>query len=120
MGNLTAAAHFWAMHSCRFLKVTKAEQQQTKQLCLCNIAFIKNGKILNHSLTKLHLADCVSVTFEKQKKQQKIRYSHAVESKRSHPMPRENMSNDCHANALVRRNKHELTHLSLPSQEEIN
>jgi hypothetical protein len=25
MGNLTAAAHFWAMHSCEYLKVTKAE-----------------------------------------------------------------------------------------------
>jgi hypothetical protein len=42
-----------------------------KQLCLCNIAFIKNGEILDHSSTKLHLADCVSVTFERQKNDRK-------------------------------------------------
>jgi hypothetical protein len=71
MGNLTAAAHFWVMHSCEYLKVTKAEQQQTKQRCLCNITFIKNSKILDHSSTKLHLADCVSVTFERQKNDRK-------------------------------------------------
>ena len=71
MGNLTAAAHFWAMRSCEYLKVTKAEQRQMKQLCLRNIAFIKNGEILDHSSTKLHLADCVSVTFERQKNDRK-------------------------------------------------
>ncbi len=71
MGNLTAAAHFWAMHSCEYLKVAKAEQQQTKQLCLRIIAFIKNSKILDKSSTKLHLADCISVTFERQKNDRK-------------------------------------------------
>jgi hypothetical protein len=71
MGNLTAATHFWVMRSCEYLKITKAEQQQTKQLCLCNIAFIKNGEILDHSSTKLHLADWVSVTFERQKNDRK-------------------------------------------------
>jgi hypothetical protein len=71
MGDLIAAPHFWAMRSCKYLKVPKAEQQQTKQLCLRKIAFIKNGKILNHSLTKLHLAECVSVTFERQKNDRK-------------------------------------------------
>jgi hypothetical protein len=71
MGNLTEAAHFWVMHSCKYLKVTKAEQQQTKKLCFRNIAFIKNGDILDHSLTKLHLADCISVTFERQKNDRK-------------------------------------------------
>jgi hypothetical protein len=71
MGNLTAATHFWVMRSCEYLKITKAEQQQTKQLCLRNIAFIKNGEILDHSSTKLHLADCISVTFERQKNDRK-------------------------------------------------
>jgi hypothetical protein len=46
MGHLAAAAHFWAMRSCEYLKVPKSEQQQTKQLCLCNIAFIKEEKSL--------------------------------------------------------------------------
>jgi hypothetical protein len=34
MGELTSAAHFWLMRSCKYCKVTKAEQQQAKQLCL--------------------------------------------------------------------------------------
>jgi hypothetical protein len=64
MGNLVAVAHFWAMRSCEYLKVPKPDQRQTKQLCIRNIAFIRNGKIIDHSSPNLHLADCVSVTFE--------------------------------------------------------
>ncbi len=64
MGHLMAAAHFWAMRSCKYLKVPKLEQRQTKQLCLRNIAFIKNGKILDHSSTNLNSADCIAITFE--------------------------------------------------------
>jgi hypothetical protein len=40
MGELVGAAYFWAIRSCKYSKVTKAKQQQTKQLCLQNIAFI--------------------------------------------------------------------------------
>ena len=64
MGHLAAAAHFWAMRSCKYLKVPKSEQQQTKQLCLRNIAFIKDRKILDHSSTNLNSADCIAITFE--------------------------------------------------------
>jgi len=32
MGELTGAAHLWAMRSCEYAKVPKAEQRQTKQL----------------------------------------------------------------------------------------
>jgi hypothetical protein len=64
MGHLAAAAHFWAMRSCTYLKVPKVEQQQTKQLCLRNIAFIKDGEILDQSLAKLNSADCNAITFE--------------------------------------------------------
>jgi hypothetical protein len=71
MGDLVAAAHFWAMRSCEYLKVSKPEQQQTKQLCLRNIAFIKNREFIDHSSPNLHLADCVSVTFERQKNNRK-------------------------------------------------
>ncbi len=48
MGKLAAATHFWAMRSCKYSKVPKAEQQQTKQLCLQNITFIMVGNILDH------------------------------------------------------------------------
>jgi hypothetical protein len=64
MGELAAAAHFWAMRLCKYCKVPKAEQRQTKQLCLRNIAFIKGGNIIKHTSAELHLADCVSITFE--------------------------------------------------------
>ena len=64
MGKLAGAVHFWSMRSCEYAKVPKAEQRQTKQLCIRNIAFIRDGETLAHNSTSLHLADCVSVTFE--------------------------------------------------------
>jgi hypothetical protein len=64
MGELAGATHFWAMRSCKYAKVPKVEQRQTKQLCLQNIAFIRDGETLDHSSASLHLADCISITFE--------------------------------------------------------
>jgi hypothetical protein len=71
MGKLAAAAHFWAMGLCKYSKVPKAEQQQMKQLCLRNITFIKGGNILDHSSPELSLADCVLITFKRQKNDRK-------------------------------------------------
>jgi len=71
MGKLAGAAHFWAMHSCEYVKVPKAEHRQTKQLCIRNIAFIKDGESIDHKSPSLHLTDCVSVTFERQKNDRK-------------------------------------------------
>ena len=71
MGELAGGAHFWAMRSCKYAKVPKAEQRQTKQLRIRNIAFIKDGKILKHNSPSLHLADCVLITFERQKNDRK-------------------------------------------------
>ncbi len=71
LGELTGAAHLWAMRSCEYAKVPKAEQKQTKQLCLWNIAFIRDGKTLNHSSASLCLADCVLIMFERQKNDRK-------------------------------------------------
>jgi hypothetical protein len=71
IGHLVAAVHFWAMRSCKYLKVPKAEQRQTKQLCLCNIAFVKDKEILDHSLAKLNLANCIAIIFEQQKNNRK-------------------------------------------------
>ena len=68
---LAAGAHFWAMRSCEYSKVPKEEQRQTKLLCLRNIAFIKEGNILSHTSPRLNLADCVSITFERQKNDRK-------------------------------------------------
>jgi hypothetical protein len=71
MGELAGGAYFWAMHSCEYAKVLKAEQRQTKQLCIRNIAFIKDGEVLKHNSPSLHLADCVSITFKRQKNDRK-------------------------------------------------
>jgi hypothetical protein len=71
MGELTAAMHFWAMRLCKHSKVPKADQQQMKQLCLQNITFIKGGNILDHLSPELSLADCVSITFKRQKNNRK-------------------------------------------------
>ncbi len=57
IGELTAAAHFWGMRSCKYSKVSRVEQHQTKQLCLRNIVFIKGGNILNHTSAELNLPD---------------------------------------------------------------
>jgi len=42
-----------------------------KQLCIRNIAFIRDGETLAQNSPSLHLADCVSVTFERQKNDRK-------------------------------------------------
>jgi hypothetical protein len=71
MGELAGAAHFWAMSSCKYAKVPKAEQRQMKQLCIRNIAFIKDGESVDNKSLSLYLADCVSVTFKQQKNDRK-------------------------------------------------
>ncbi len=71
IAELSAAAHFWAMRSCEYSKVSGSEKRQTKQLCLRNIVFIKDGNILEHTSTRLNPADCVSITFERQKNERK-------------------------------------------------
>ncbi len=58
MGKLIGAPHFWVMQSRKYAKLPNVEQGQTKQLCLRNVAFIKDGNILDHSLNSLFLADC--------------------------------------------------------------
>jgi len=72
IAELAAATHFWAMRSCEYSKVSRAEKRQTKQLCLRNIVFIKDGNILEHTSTRLDPADCVSITFERQKSDKKF------------------------------------------------
>jgi hypothetical protein len=71
MGELAGGAHFWAMRSCEYAKVPKAEQRQTKQPCIRNIAFIKDGEVLKHNSPSLHLVDCVLIMFERQKNDRK-------------------------------------------------
>jgi hypothetical protein len=59
------------MRLCQYSKVSRAEKRQTKQLCLRNIVFIKDGNILDHTSARLDPADCVLITFERQKNDRK-------------------------------------------------
>ncbi len=63
---------FFACRSCEYLKVSAAEQQQTKILSLKNIKFFKERCLLAHNHDELEFADCVSITFEQQKKDEKM------------------------------------------------
>ena len=59
------------MRSCEYLNVPQAEKRRTDVLRLRNIRFVTNGKVLPHDSELLHLADCVAITFEMQKKDEK-------------------------------------------------
>ncbi len=66
---LFIGAFFFAMRSCEY--VTVSGYRKTKLLALRNICFFKGRKLLDHTDKLLHLADCVSITFELQKKETK-------------------------------------------------
>ncbi len=68
---LTGLGMFFAFRSCEYLKVPQAEQGQTEILKMRNIRFFKDGAILPHSHPDLKFLDCVSLTFERQKRQDK-------------------------------------------------
>ncbi|KAL3811131.1 hypothetical protein ACHAXA_005942 [Cyclostephanos tholiformis] len=71
IGQLTAAAIFFAMHSCEYLKVTQAEKRRTDILRVRNLRFFRDGKLIEHSDPHLEFSDCISITFEMQKKDEK-------------------------------------------------
>eukprot|EP00956_Cyclotella_meneghiniana_P025476 scaffold53298_cov92-Cyclotella_meneghiniana.AAC.1 len=69
---LAVGAFFFAMRSCEYLKVPQAEKRRTDILRLRNIRFFRNGVELPHSHPQLETAEVVSITFEKQKKDEKM------------------------------------------------
>jgi hypothetical protein len=69
LGGLFIGAFFFAMRSCEYVQVTGP--RRTKLLCLKNINFYRKRKRLHHSDPRIHKADCVSITFEMQKKDTK-------------------------------------------------
>jgi hypothetical protein len=66
---LFTGAFFFAMRSCEYLKVSRP--RKTKLLTVSNIHFLKGRRAIPHTDPLLHLADCVSITFELQKKDTK-------------------------------------------------
>ena len=72
IGQLAGGAFFFAKRSCEYLKVPQHEKRRTDILRLRNVRFFRNGKLLSHSDPHLEYADCVSKTFERQKKDEKF------------------------------------------------
>eukprot|EP00956_Cyclotella_meneghiniana_P034348 scaffold103894_cov40-Cyclotella_meneghiniana.AAC.3 len=72
VAQLAVGAFFFAMRSCEYLKVPQAEKRRTDILRLRNIRFFRNGVELPHSHPQLETAEVVSITFEKQKKDEKM------------------------------------------------
>jgi hypothetical protein len=66
MCELFTGTFFFAMRSCKYLKVSG--QRKTKLLCIKNIRFFRGKHLLLHNNKFLHLADSVSITFEQQKR----------------------------------------------------
>eukprot|EP00978_Attheya_sp_CCMP212_P004474 scaffold9753_cov35-Attheya_sp.AAC.2 len=67
-GQLSPGAFYFAMRSCKYLKVTaKIENRQTKLLCIRNIRFFNRNCLVEHDDPRLCMSLSVSITFEFQK-----------------------------------------------------
>jgi hypothetical protein len=66
MCKLFIGAFFFAMQSCKYLKVSG--ERKTKLLCIKNIRFFLGKRNLHHLDKLLHLADSVSIMFKQQKR----------------------------------------------------
>jgi hypothetical protein len=66
---LFIAAFFFAMRSCEYVQVSGPRKM--KLLAIKNINFYRGNRRLNHTDPLLHMSECVSITFELQKKETK-------------------------------------------------
>jgi hypothetical protein len=71
VSQLTICGGFFACRSCEYLKLPRREMKRTKQLCLRNIRFFLDGRLLSTPSANLEFAESVAVTFEMQKNEQK-------------------------------------------------
>ena len=69
---LTIGAAIFACRSCEYSKVPRLEQKCTKLLCLQNIYFFRDGRLIMPAQSDhLESADSVVITFEMQKNDEK-------------------------------------------------
>ena len=71
INQLTAVAIFFAMQSCEYLKVIQAKKGQINILCFHNPQFFRDRKLIEHNDQHLEFSDCISITFEMQKKDER-------------------------------------------------
>ena len=69
---LATGAFFFACRSCEYLKVPQALKRRTYILRLRNLRFFKDGRKMNQNDPFLEYADCVSITFDWQKKDERM------------------------------------------------
>ena len=78
-------AFCFAMRSCEYLwKAGKDSDRRTKPIRKRNIVFIKDHKVLPHTSPLLAEADCVSITFEFQKRDDRDETIH--QGRTNHPL----------------------------------
>jgi len=68
---LTILAFFFAMRSCEYVKVPQQEKRRTEILRLRNLRFFNNGRLVHHDDPNLEYSNCINITFEMQKKDEK-------------------------------------------------
>ncbi len=71
ISQLTIIAFFFVMRSCEYVKVQQQEKQRTEILRLQNICFFKNGWLIKHKDSTLEYSDCICISFEMQKREEK-------------------------------------------------
>ena len=70
---LVSLAIFFAMRSCKYLKVHQSELRRTEIVRLRDIRLFQGrGEQLDHDDPKMEYTNCVSITFERQKKDEKL------------------------------------------------
>ena len=69
---LAIGAFFFACRSCEYLKVPQAQKRRTDILRLRNLRFFKDGRLMKQNDPFLEYADCVSITFDWQKKDERM------------------------------------------------
>jgi len=67
IAQLVTLAFFFAMRSCEYSKMSSEESKRTEIICLRNIRFYRNNRLVPHTSPNLHNADMVNITFEFQK-----------------------------------------------------
>ena len=71
ISQLVIGAFFFAMRSCEYLLVPQSEKRRIDILRLKNIRFFTEGIETSHDSPDLEFADCVLITFEFQKKDER-------------------------------------------------
>ena len=84
VSQLTICAGFFACRSCEYSKVPRREMKRTKLLCLRNIRFFEDGRLLSTPSANLEFANSVAVTFEMQKNDMK--HETIIHGRTDHPV----------------------------------